>query len=55
VLVTFENEAVLIDQEVGGDKFDVVYPSLSIDASAPVAMVNKVVDKRAPASRPRPT
>ena len=46
VLVTFENEAVLIDQEVGGDKFDVVYPSISIDASAPVAIVNKVVDKR---------
>ena len=46
VLVTFENEAVLIDNEVGGDKFDVVYPSLSIDASAPVAIVNKVVDKK---------
>lgn len=46
VLVTFENEAVLIDSEVGGDKFDVVYPSLSIDASAPVAIVNKVVDKK---------
>ena len=46
VLVTFENEAVLIDNEVGGDQFDVVYPSVSIDASAPVAIVNKVVDKR---------
>lgn len=46
VLVTFENEAVLIDSEVGGDKFDVVYPSVSIDASAPVAIVNKVVDKK---------
>jgi len=46
VLVTFENEATLIDQEVGGDKFDVVYPSVSIDASAPVALVNKVVDKK---------
>ena len=46
VLVTFENEAVLIDNEVGGDKFDVVYPSVSIDASAPVAIVNKVVDKK---------
>ena len=46
MLVTFENEAVLIDQEVGGDKFDVVYPSISIDASAPVAIVNKVVDKK---------
>ena len=46
VLITFENEATLIDQEVGGDKFDVVYPSLSIEAAAPVAVVNKVVDKR---------
>ncbi|GLT20559.1 sulfate-binding protein [Zoogloea oryzae] len=46
VLVTFENEAVLIDSEVGGDQFDVVYPSVSIDASAPVAIVNKVVDKK---------
>ena len=46
VLITFENEATLIDQEVGGDKFDVVYPSLSIEAAAPVAVVGKVVDKR---------
>ena len=46
VLVTFENEATLIDQEVGGDKFDVVYPSVSIEAAAPVAVVRKVVDKR---------
>jgi len=46
VLITFENEATLIDQEVGGDKFDVVYPSLSIEAAAPVAVVSKVVDKR---------
>ena len=46
VLVTFENEAVLIGKEVGEDKFDIVYPSVSIDASAPVAVVEKVVDKR---------
>ena len=46
VLITFENEATLIDQEVGGDKFDVVYPSLSIEAAAPVAVVDKVVNKR---------
>ena len=46
VLVTFENEAVLIGKEVGEDKFDIVYPSLSIDASAPVAVVEKVVEKR---------
>jgi sulfate transport system substrate-binding protein len=46
VLVTFENEAILIAEELGGDKFDVVYPSVSIDASAPVAVVQKVADRR---------
>jgi len=46
VLVTFENEAILLDKEVGGDQFDIVYPSLSIDAPAPVTVVDKVVDKR---------
>ncbi|MGB4674266.1 MAG: sulfate ABC transporter substrate-binding protein [Azovibrio sp.] len=46
VLVTFENEAVLIDKEVGGGQFDVVYPSVTIEAPAPVAVVDKVVDKK---------
>ncbi|MDT8310651.1 MAG: sulfate ABC transporter substrate-binding protein [Methylophaga sp.] len=46
VLVTFENEAILIAGELGEDKFDVVYPSISIDASAPVAIVQSVAEKR---------
>ncbi len=46
VLVTFENEAIAIGAELGSDKFDIVYPSLSIEAAAPVAVVEKVVDKR---------
>ncbi|MBC7944462.1 MAG: sulfate ABC transporter substrate-binding protein [Burkholderiales bacterium] len=46
VLATFENEAILIEREVGADKFDIVYPPLSIEAAAPVAVVDKVVDKR---------
>ncbi|MBK7675377.1 MAG: sulfate ABC transporter substrate-binding protein [Candidatus Accumulibacter sp.] len=46
VLVTFENEAILIARELGGNKFDIVYPSLSIDAAAPVAVVQKVATKR---------
>jgi len=46
VLVTFENEAILIGEELGADKFDVVYPSISIDASAPVAVVKSVTTKR---------
>lgn len=46
VLVTFENEADLIDKEVGGDQFDVVYPGITVEAPAPVAIVDTVVDKR---------
>lgn len=45
-LVTFENEAISIQKELGADKFDVVYPSLSIDGSAPVAVVDKNIDKK---------
>jgi sulfate transport system substrate-binding protein len=46
VLVTFENEAHLIEQEVGAGKFDVVYPSVTIEAPAPVAIVETVAAKR---------
>ena len=46
VLVTFENEAALIGKEFGADKFDIVYPKTSIIAEPPVAIVDKVVDKR---------
>ena len=46
VLVTFENEVLLIKKEIGGDQFDVVYPSISILAEPPVALVDKVVDRR---------
>ena len=46
VLVTFENEAVLIGAEIGKDAFDIVYPSLSVEATAPVAIVEPVVAKR---------
>ncbi|PKO37956.1 MAG: sulfate ABC transporter substrate-binding protein [Betaproteobacteria bacterium HGW-Betaproteobacteria-4] len=46
VLVTFENEAILIARELGASKFDIVYPSLSIDAAAPVAVIQKVAAKR---------
>jgi sulfate transport system substrate-binding protein len=45
VLVTFENETSLIATEFG-DNFDVVYPSLSVEAAPPVALVQKVADKR---------
>ncbi|TFW05576.1 sulfate ABC transporter substrate-binding protein [Oxalobacteraceae bacterium OM1] len=44
-LVTFENEVQLVKQEFG-DNFEVVYPSASILAESPVAVVDKVVDKK---------
>jgi sulfate transport system substrate-binding protein len=44
-LVTFENEVNLVRAEAGGN-FDVVYPSVSILAENPVAVVDKVVDKK---------
>ena len=46
VLVTFENEAVLIQQELGSAGFEVVYPSISLQAEAPVAVVDAVVDRK---------
>ena len=46
VLVTFENEAALIAREVGKDQFDIVYPSVTIEAEAPVAVNEKVTAKR---------
>ncbi|HEY3600128.1 MAG TPA: sulfate ABC transporter substrate-binding protein [Paraburkholderia sp.] len=46
VLVTFENEVSLIASGVGTDDFEAVYPSASILAAPPVALVDKVVDKR---------
>ncbi|QGZ38465.1 sulfate transport system substrate-binding protein [Pseudoduganella flava] len=45
VLVTFENEVNLVRAEFG-DNFDIVYPSVSILAESPVAVVDKVVDKK---------
>jgi sulfate transport system substrate-binding protein len=46
VLLAWENEAYLSRKEFGADKFDIVYPSISILAEPPVAVVDKVVDKR---------
>ncbi len=46
VLLTWESEVGLIKKEFGDDKFDVVYPATSILAEPPVAVVDKVVDKR---------
>ena len=44
VLVGWENEAMLALKEVGRGQFDVVYPSISIVAEPPVAVVDKYAD-----------
>ena len=46
VLLAWENEAHLALKEFGADKFEIVYPPTSILAEPPVAVVDKVVDKR---------
>jgi len=46
VFISWENEAFLAVKELGPQKFDIVVPSLSILAEPPVAVVDKVVDKR---------
>jgi sulfate/thiosulfate-binding protein len=46
VLIAWENEAILAIKELGPDKFEVVAPSISILAEPPVAVVDKVADKR---------
>ncbi|MCR6631974.1 MAG: sulfate ABC transporter substrate-binding protein [Magnetospirillum sp.] len=46
VLITFEAEVNGIQKEFGKDKFDSVVPSVSLLAEFPVAVVDKVVDKR---------
>jgi sulfate transport system substrate-binding protein len=45
VLLDWENEAKLALKEQGGDKFQIVYPSVSILAEPPVAVVDKNVDR----------
>ena len=46
VLIAWENEAYLAVKELGPDKFDIVTPSVSILAEPPVAVVDRVVDKK---------
>jgi len=46
VLIAWENEAYLAVKELGPDKLQIVVPSVSILAEPPVAIVDKVVDKR---------
>jgi sulfate transport system substrate-binding protein len=46
VLLAWENEAFLAIKELGPDKVEIVVPSLSILAEPPVALVDKVVDRK---------
>ncbi len=45
VLLSWENEALLATQGLGKDKYDIVYPSISILAEPSVAIVDKTIDK----------
>ncbi|UCV07549.1 sulfate ABC transporter substrate-binding protein [Dechloromonas denitrificans] len=46
VLITFESEAEMIAKEFGKGNFEVVYPSLTLQTEFPVALIDKVVDKK---------
>ncbi|EIJ78081.1 putative sulfate ABC transporter sulfate-binding protein [Bacillus methanolicus PB1] len=46
VLIAWENEAFLTVNELGKDKFEILVPSISILAEPPVAVVDKIVDKK---------
>ena len=46
VLPTWENEAYLVLQEFGAEKFDIVVPPTSIYAEPPVALVDGNVDRK---------
>jgi sulfate transport system substrate-binding protein len=46
VLLAWENEAHLAFAEFGRDKFEIVYPALSILAEPSVAVVDRLVDRR---------
>lgn len=45
VLLTWESEAYLALNELGNDKFDIVYPSISIEAEPPMTWIDRNVDK----------
>ncbi|HYH99557.1 MAG TPA: sulfate ABC transporter substrate-binding protein [Hyalangium sp.] len=46
VMIAWENEALLLTEEVGKDKFEIIIPSESILAEPPVTVVDKNADRR---------
>ncbi|TCB49003.1 sulfate ABC transporter substrate-binding protein [Acinetobacter sp. ANC 4779] len=45
VLLTWENEALVTQKSIGKNKFDIIYPSMSILTEPSVAIVDKNVEK----------
>ncbi len=45
VLLTWENEALITQKTLGNNKFDIIYPSISILTEPSVAIVSRNVDK----------
>ena len=45
VLLAWENEALWVVNSPGGEKFKIVYPSVSIRAEPPMSLVDQVVDR----------
>jgi sulfate transport system substrate-binding protein len=46
VFISWENEAFLAIKELGPEKFEIITPSISILAEPPVAVIDKVVDRK---------
>jgi len=46
VLIGWENEAILVNTNIAKGKYEIIYPSLSMLAEPPVAIVDRVVEKK---------
>jgi len=46
VLINWENELLLVSNEIYPGEFEIIVPSISVLAEPPVAIVDKVVDRR---------
>lgn len=46
IVISPESEAYLAIEKLGADKFDIIYPSVSILSESPVAIIDKRVDRK---------
>jgi sulfate/thiosulfate transport system substrate-binding protein len=46
IVISPESEAYLAIEKLGADKFDIIYPSISILSESPVAIIDKRVDRK---------